>query len=259
MAEFLDNMSFLQAGGKAVCWLSAHSQQPPNTLDKYHILILFTRVERVGLLWIYLPLEAGVNIAFQALPGSSFSMLLHISAPAAASRARLRRHWGSARCLCAPTDGLWTVLPQNPQQLFLPSWQQLLVSCCPPAPIPVPCPLSVPLPRSQHPGMDLPSHCSAGSFIQPGALCALNWPWRMFQSPLCSPYEEHREQEESPGSISMSAVWQHTWVMNRARGEWGFVYLSRLFLHYLRTMMGAAKAASAASPTKTPRQNFPGL
>lgn len=145
VAEFLDNTSFLQLGCEAVCWLSAHSQQPPHTLYKYwHFDLCYMGEEGRFAVDLFTP-GSWSYAAFQALPGSSFSILLCISAPVPGSTVCHR--WGSVQCLCAPTDGLWTVLPQNPLQLFLPSWQQLwgILPVCPPAQIPV---------------LDLPSHCS---------------------------------------------------------------------------------------------------
>lgn len=60
------------------------------------------RTKRAGLLWIYLPLEAGVNTAFQALPGSSFPSCC-------VSRARLCNPPSLGICLVSLGSHWWTL------------------------------------------------------------------------------------------------------------------------------------------------------
>lgn len=214
VAEFLDNISFLQSGGKAAACqhIPATPSHPRQALTFWSWL--WGRRERACCGFIY-PWKLELILL-------SKHFLVAVSHPAAypVPGSAIRRRWGSAQCLWAPTDGLWTILPQNPQQFFLPCWQQLwgIPPVCPPAQIPA----------SRH-GSPFPLL----SWLLYPAWCSLGLTlvWNMFQSPLCSSSEGHGEQEERPGWISMSAVWQHTWVMDRAKGQRGFVYLSRLFLH----------------------------
>lgn len=143
-------MSFLQSGCKAVCWLSAHSQQPPHTHDKCSHFDLGYEGEESRLLWIYLPLGAAVNFAFQALPGSSFSILLCLS-----SHARLLAGDLLSVSVLPLMDFEQFFLKTHCSPSFPPDSSSEALPVCPPAQIPA----------ARH-GSPFPLLLDSGAFIQ---------------------------------------------------------------------------------------------
>lgn len=158
----------------------------------------------MGLLQICLPLETGINIAFQVLPDTSFSVLLCISSPAAASLARLHSPLLLGFCLvylCSHLMGaveLFFLPTQNNSciakvDFFLPSWRPALWDSSLSS---LPSGVTPQSPASWH-GSHFPL---LSCFLYPGQmlrcplLCALNRFQHMFQQfnpPLYSFCKEH--------------------------------------------------------------------